>query len=282
MFCPAPGNEEMIIDQLRITNRPSATRILFGFVLAYRGTAMLALLLAAALLNPVTVKADFMLRFDETYSGTSPASPNAPWICAWFQDIAPGTVRLTISNVALTTTESVDSLYFNFSPLLGSGGLMLNCFAQGGDFDRPTVSLGTNQFKAGGDGRYDLLFSFTHGGTQWNRFTKYEFLTYSISGIPGLTSSDFEYLSASTGPYGPFYAAAHISRIGPTSESGWIAASVTYPISVPEPSAALLLSWGLGLGLAYRFWKATKNLPKPKPQLITVERGLAGRSTPKP
>jgi hypothetical protein len=238
------------------------------FLIARLGATLLLLVTLA----PVSVRADFLLQFDNSFKGTAPASSSTPWISAWFQDVTPGTVKLTISNLSLTASESVDSIYFNFSPLLDSRSLTLDCFNHGGDVDRPFVSLGRDSFKADGSGRYDIMFSFTKGGTIWNRFTENDFISFDISGIPNLNSSDFEYPSAKPGQAGPFTAAAHISRIGRCLETGWISASVPIPItSVPEPSASLLLSFGLGLWIAHRLWKRTNLLRKQAPKLAPIK-----------
>jgi hypothetical protein len=148
----------------------------------------------------------------------------------------------------------------------------LNCFAQGGDFDQPAVSLGSNQYQADGDGKYDILFSFSQGGKSRDRFDKDEFLSYSISGPPGLSAADFEYLSAPAGGAGPFFGAAHITRIGSDSRSGWISATAINPIApVPEPSAAFLFSAGLGFWLLHKCWKRSKLERQQKLRAIPIK-----------
>ena len=52
---------------------------------------------------------------DQVFSGTSPAA-SAPWVSLLFEDVTPGTVRLTISNSGLSDTEFVSGVYFNFNP----------------------------------------------------------------------------------------------------------------------------------------------------------------------
>ncbi len=104
-----------------------------------------------------------------------------------------------------------------------------------------TISTGADLYKADGDGRYDIKLLFNNGGSAANRFTAGEYLAYDIGGIPDLAASDFAYLSTPAGGAGPFYAAAHVQRIGAGSLSGWIAPKEISTISIPEPAATVLL-----------------------------------------
>src|SRR5262245_48838366 len=196
-------------------------------------------------LNSGSVRAaapDYMYQFNDAFSGAVPASPIKPWIDATFQTVTPGTVRLTVTNLTLTGLENVDQLYFNLNPNLQPSKLTFKLVGESGAFNTPKVSTGVNKFQADGDGKYDILFSFNNGGTANNRFTAHESMTYYISGIPTLTAADFAYLSAPAGGAGPFFAAAHVQRIGLTaSKSGWLSATDQTPLLIPEPSSKKLL-----------------------------------------
>ena len=192
---------------------------------------------AGALTAPGVLGADYMYQYNDAFSGAVPASPIRPWIDATFQTVTPGTVRLTVTNLTLTGNENVSQLYFNLNTNLKPTKLTFTLASESGLFDAPRVSTGVNKFQADGDGKYDILFNFNNAGTANNRFTARESVTYYISGIPNLTASDFGFLSAPAGGAGPFYAAAHVQRIGSTSSlSGWLSATATMPLPVPEPT----------------------------------------------
>ena len=60
----------------------------------------------------------YAYHFDKVISGYSPASTNRPWLDAVFQNVSPGTVRLTVTNLHLTGNEDIEGLYFNLNPKL--------------------------------------------------------------------------------------------------------------------------------------------------------------------
>ena len=216
---------------------------------------------------------DYMYQFNDAFSGTAPASPVKPWIDATFQTVTPGTVRLMVTNMTLTGLENVDGLYFNLNSNLLPSKLSFKLIAESGAFNTPKISTGGNKFQADGDGKYDILFSFNNGGTANNRFTAHESMTYYISGIPTLTAADFSYLSAPAGGAGPFFAAAHVQRIGLTaSSSGWLSATDKTPLLVPEPSSKSLLLLGIWAWVAVFLHKrARASCPvKEKLQLVRV------------
>lgn len=203
---------------------------------AARAFAVALCLSCLMALKITAVAGDFIYEFNDAYSGAIPASPLRPWVEAMFQTVTPGTVRLTITNLHLTGSENVDQLYFNLNPADQPSKLSFKLVAESGAFNTPKISTGVNRFKAGSDGNYDVLFQFSTGGTGNNRFTENESVTYYITGISNLTASDFSYLSFPGGS-GPFYAAAHVQRIGASAtQSGWLLSSTENPLLVPEPS----------------------------------------------
>jgi hypothetical protein len=167
--------------------------------------------------------------------------------------VSPGVVSLTVANQNLSASEDVNQLYFNLNPAYRATNLIFTATGGSGGFDAPVISLGLNAFKADGDGKYDVMFDFTAGGVDTNRFTANEYTIYQISGIPGLTAADFGYLSQPAGGAGPFYAAAQVQRIGAGSLSGWISATDvnTFPL-VPEPGPVSLLGLAAGGWLVFR------------------------------
>ncbi|HWX23027.1 MAG TPA: hypothetical protein VN578_24255 [Candidatus Binatia bacterium] len=189
--------------------------------------------------------------FDNVFSGqsTPPAGPG-PWASATLLDLSPGTVSLTISNSGLSSGEFISGLYLNLNPADNVNNLSFTQTGSSGSFTVPTISTGEDGFKADGDGKYDILFSFsTPNGTT---FTVNDSITYKITGIANLTSSDFSFLSSPAGGSGPFYAAAHIQGTPPNNGSScWVEPSPG-PVVVPEPAPMILLGFGAGLWLCFR------------------------------
>ena len=233
--------------------------------------------LAISVATLSTTHAAVVFDFDDAFSGTAPANTNAPWMEAQFQDVSPGTVRLTVLNLGLSGNENIDQLYFNLRTNLSPFALSFSGLSISGA-DLPLISLGTNQFKADGDGKYDILFDFAQAGTTTNRFDGTDTFTCLISGIPGLTANDFNYLSFPAGGAGPFYAAGHIQRIGAGSLSGWVSATSASSVSiVPEPNLASFFWLGAGLWLAVRIVLMQKKSSNRLQPLRITSRPTQGR-----
>src|ERR1051326_3290546 len=127
-----------------------------------------------------TFAAGYEYLFNDAFSGTAPASTNA-WMEAIFSDVTNGTVQLTVSNLNLTGSENVDELYLNLKPTLDATKLNFTYLSGSGGFDLPSITRGTNSYKADGDGLYDVLFSFTHNSNAQHQFTQGEYFTYTIT-----------------------------------------------------------------------------------------------------
>jgi hypothetical protein len=198
--------------------------------------------LVAALLSPMGASASTLFYgFNNVYSGTGPASTSLPWVTMLFQDMAPGTVSLTLPKAALTGSGFLGEFDFNLNPGLNPTKLQFAFATGSGGFNLPTISTGENRAKADGDGYYDISFGF--GTADGTRFAVGDYVTCQITS-PGLTAFDFNCLSAPAGGYGPFYAATHVQGIGVGgSNSGWI--SVTQVTPAPEPGTFAIAVCGL-------------------------------------
>jgi hypothetical protein len=178
------------------------------------------------------------------FSGAqAPASATPPWIVVSFDDHdAVGSVDLTVTAPNLTASENILNLHLNLDPSqygllpLSFGGLV-----KGGAFDTPTISQGVDAFMADGDGKYDIMLSFTSGGTTANTFTNGDSLKYTITGA-GLTAGSFSFLSTPAGGHGPFYFASHIQNTtgAGAGGSGWVTGPAIPSGGVPEPASATL------------------------------------------
>src|SRR2546425_7829223 len=73
---------------------------------------------ATAVLAPLPAGADSLLyKFGtNVFSGDGPTSTNTPYLKALFEDVAPGTVRLTLSAPNLTNNKNVGEFFFNLNP----------------------------------------------------------------------------------------------------------------------------------------------------------------------
>ncbi len=211
-------------------NIPIINRIIitvFGVII------ILFLLLGAMGSQAEATAITFELYFE--FSGATPPSGVAPWITATFDDSFgdANTVRLTMSTNNLEGTEFVSGWYFNFDDFLDVNQLIFT------DVDTsdsvPTIKLGKNEFKADGDGKYDILFEFVNGS-----FTAGETLVIDITYNSEIFASDFEFWSDPDGGHGPYLTAAHVQGISPDGDnSGWIATDTS--TQVPEMQAIYLL-----------------------------------------
>jgi hypothetical protein len=198
--------------------------------------AVLALICSGAQADVVT----FELAME--FSGaTAPEGP-PPWLVVTLDDEGtPGSVDLTLDATGLTDAEYVKEWLLNLDPDLDPNALVFSEPIKTGMFDNPEINTGENDFMADGDGYFDIQFAFSQADGGDRRFGAGELVQYTISGIPGLTASSFDFLSEEDGNQGEFPTAAHVGAIGPDDDcSGWI--------SVPEPTTlSLLLVAGLTL-----------------------------------
>src|SRR5262245_58647738 len=72
------------------------------------------LALVAASLAISAAQAAIEMQLSGSYGGTPPDSTVKPWMDVVFQDIAPNTVRLTITAPNLTNPEFDQNINFNF------------------------------------------------------------------------------------------------------------------------------------------------------------------------
>lgn len=205
-----------------------------------RVSALIGLTLLTCSAQAAVVQFNFVAEFS---GGQPPAGPT-PWITARFDDAgSAGSVRLTVSTAGLSGSENVSGLYFNLDPYLDSSQLN---FTYVSGVNATSVSGRNNNFRADGDGRYDILFSYPSGAGFNRNLTS----IYDITGFATLTAQSFYFLSAPAGGHGPFYAAAHVQNT--PGGSGWVSAVAAVPL---PPAIALLLTGLVSLFGAARAWR---------------------------
>jgi hypothetical protein len=214
----------------------------------------IAAVTAAGMLNAAASSVTY--DFGQVSGGSAPAG-TPPWVQAVFSDagMPAGTIQLTLSAGNLAGSAYVSCWYFNLNPTINPTALNFTASASSGLFTGPTITTGANAFKAGPDGKFDILFGFTSSGGDAARFGSGDSITYTISGISGLTVDDFNQLSTSAGGSGAYPSAAHIeSSLSDSGCPAWVNPSSTSQIlgnsderAVPDASATLAL---LGASLA--------------------------------
>jgi hypothetical protein len=205
------------------------------------GLAFAAVAICASSARAAVIAYDLSVEF----SGATPPAGAAPWIRATFDDGGgTGSVTLTLASVNLVGTEFVSDWDFNLDPSLDPSALLFSAPTKTGTFGDPVINLGVDAFQAAGDGMYDIEVAFDIAPPE-DRFGAGDSVQYTITGIATLTASSFDFLSAPAGGSGPFPTAAHVQGIGVEgANSGWV--------TVPEPSAALLVLFGIGAALRRR------------------------------
>jgi hypothetical protein len=220
-------------------------------------SALGAIALAAAFTSPSALGTGFVYQFDNSFSGPAPTGP-APWVEATFQDTSQG-VLLSVDNGGLAGGDFLSQLYLNINPADNAKIANLTFTLEGSTMGvaAPTIQTAADQFKADGDGLYDILFNFATASS--GRFGAGDTITYLISGIPGLSSADFQFLSTPDGGHGPFDAAGHVQNIGASGDSDWIEPSMgPLPVATPEPAATAVMFLAAGAFGARRLWLRRK------------------------
>ncbi|MCF8060999.1 MAG: PEP-CTERM sorting domain-containing protein [Deltaproteobacteria bacterium] len=215
----------------------------------------------ALAMAPGAESATLSFELDHEFSGATPPEGDPPWVRAVFEDHSPGSVLLTLDNFNLTAGEFITEWYFNFE---SSAELLqidlvqaLNANKQDittlfADHTLEGIELGQDDYKADGDGIYDILFHFAKNSnleesSYDGRFGAQTQALFQITG-DGITAASFNELSAPGGGNGPFATAAHVQGIGADNDySGWIAPSGggNLVTTTPEPGTFVLLGAGL-------------------------------------
>jgi len=188
---------------------------------------------------------------DEFSGGTTPAGT----FTATFDDTACGIdcVQLTMAPTgAAGSGEFVSDWWFNFDDAQDLFALVFAFDATSTGPTATVISRSENNLQADGGNDFDIRFSFatSNSGGGIARFDVNETVVYNITGIVGLTASDFDFLAFDdgSGNGGGAHSAAHVQGIGPNENlSGFITDNGGGGPGgeLPEPNALWLLGMGL-------------------------------------
>ncbi|HEX4343709.1 MAG TPA: hypothetical protein VH255_09975 [Verrucomicrobiae bacterium] len=211
-------------------------------------------IMAAALLTGVIFASAFQSQaasevygLDSQFNGNVVPGSTVPWLTATFADSAPNTVTLTLQANSLVSGAFVSEWDFNFDPTLAGSLSALN-FAVGpggvGTVTPAVVSTAADGIALDGTGgNADISLAF-QTGLGSGRFTAGETIVYTITGIAGLNSSDFNFASVGS-TTGPWYTAAQIQGIPCPGCGGttiaWIGDCTSTPNNAPEPATMAIL-----------------------------------------
>ena len=235
-----------------------------------------AFVVATCLLLASTAVQASVITFETSveYSGATAPSGPAPWMTATFDDGgSAGSVTLTLSETNLTGSESVMVWMFNVDPNVDPDDANQISFSAptplSGVFTAPIVSLGTDAFRADGDGYFDIKIEFDGSDGANQRFGVGDSVQFTITG-PGLLAGSFNYISAEDGGAGEWPTAAHVLGTGAGEESGWV--------TVPGP-ATLFVMAAAGLPVLLRRWPRPSRNPELASGLVLGGLALIRRRT---
>ena len=132
-----------------------------------------------------------------------------PSMTALFEDTGPNQIQLTITALALSGNNSVNSLYFNFNPVFDSRNLV---FTQTGSIGgvQGSASTANDSYKAsGGGGKFDININFNQNPT----FVTGDVATFSITSIGELSVNDFLYQETAAAGRSPTYAVGSLQEL---------------------------------------------------------------------
>lgn len=188
------------------------------------------LFVAPSVATADTVTFNLNTKFDLDNPGPSVTGPTAV-----FTDIGANEVQLTLSFANSDTSLKAFEWYFNFT-----GNLSTLAIEHDSGLNAVTSGIKSNEFKADGDGFFDILLGFDSGDS--NAFNPGDTATFTFSGT-SMTAHSFNAPSAPGGGNGTWNAAVHVGGFTtPRNYSVWQGDNAPNVVvtAVPLPAAV----WG--------------------------------------
>ena len=218
----------------------------------------------ALTVSTTPARADLILTFDQSFPGSDKPDPfgSAPWLTATFTDSDTNEVTLLLEANLQHENEFISKVWFNFC--FDDDLANLNITPTSTDTDpvledvlwgkTKKAGFQPNQYKADGDGNFDILFEF--GTANDGRFDRTDSISFTLTygGNEAFGADSFDTVSLLNGGEGIWKAAAHVQGLDYLElfddnddpiDSTWIG----HRDAVPEPATMLLLGSGL-IGLA--------------------------------
>jgi len=221
----------------------------------WAGAALVGLVLTVHPVARAAVDTSVEIGVNSSYAGTAPKSSTTPWVDSFFEDVAPDTVRLTITADNLANPEYLQSLYLNFNDTKQVTSLIFTpvfSLWQGVDHDF-SLQLNRNNEQAATGGNFDILLGFSSSPGASRRFGTGDEVVFDITTAQAntsLSSLDFAMRSV-PGSAGSFYAAAFIERTGSNHKDSDFAGATTFTVlGVPEPASGFAAASVCLVGLA--------------------------------
>lgn len=200
-------------------------------------TSAVAAALALACAGAQAATYDFTTEFS---GGTAPGT--GPYATISYTDTVGG-VLMNLTLLSNSIDWNAKSLYINYA---GGAALTPASFTLVSGEAATSIQVGSDSFKADGDGYFDILLNYPNGGG----FNQGESSQYQIAGA---AASSFDATSAPGGGNGTWYAAIHAQNTSAEGASGWLGAVPGGTVSEPGSLATLLAGLGLlGLGFVAR------------------------------
>ena len=199
-----------------------------------------AVFVGVTLLSGSAARAALDIPIGTSYNGTPPTSP-APWVEMNLVDLAPNTVRLTITAAQLSSISFIKNLFFNFDDTKNVTSLTFTpVWSLFSGVNSYSLTERKNNLTAASVGKFDIQLGFGGGNNAASQFNGGDRVVFDITSSQSFSAASFAFRSYQPGsipPNSSWYAAAFIQNTGAkNNHTDWAGAGSFTLTSVPEPS----------------------------------------------